>query len=347
MVVLNRLKIPLFIFFLLSLLGCQLDYFAHSAYNQSKILRARKPIEDVLKDPAVPEETKRKLRLVLETKKYGEEKLGLKQNKSYLTYVALDRDYVSYVLQVAPFNELSHYEWDYPIVGKMPYKGFFNPERAKAEAAKFPPEKWDTYVRGVSAYSTLGWFYDPVLSSMFKYSDHELVETILHETVHANVYLKNHADFNERLAMFLGIQGMKQFYRDKEGPDSPTLKTVANEEADEKIFSAFISRELDDLKKWYGAHPGFKPEEKQDRIAQIKKDFQAKIVPKLKSDLYDRFPEQKLNNASLLVYQTYYYDLSDFEKFYDKKNRDYRAMLEFARSLEKSKDPVADLKNAP
>src|SRR5262249_33798482 len=133
------------------------------------------------------EETKRKLRLVLEVKKFAEEKLSLTSNRNYLTYVALDRDSVSYVLQVAPFNELSHYEWDYPIVGKMPYKGFFNKDLAKEEAKKFPEEKWDTYIRGVSAYSTLGWFHDPVLSSMLKYSDHELVDTIIHETVHANV----------------------------------------------------------------------------------------------------------------------------------------------------------------
>jgi predicted aminopeptidase len=232
----------------LLLCGCQIDYLAHSAYNQSKILRARKPIEKVLADPAVNEETKRKLRLVLEVKKFAEEKLGLSSNRNYLTYVALDRDSVSYVLQVAPFNELSHYEWDYPIVGKMPYKGFFNKDLAKEEAKKFPEDKWDTYIRGVSAYSTLGWFHDPVLSSMLKYSDHDLVNTIIHETVHANVYIKNHADFNERLAMFLGGVGMKEFYTQKEGIDSKTLKDVANEEVDEKTFSEFISRELDGLK---------------------------------------------------------------------------------------------------
>ena len=328
------------------LMGCQVGYFASSAYNQSKLLRARQPIEDVLTDPAVTEETKRKLKLVLEVKKYGEETLGLKPNKNYLTYVALDRDYVTYVLQVAPFNELTHYEWDYPIVGKMPYKGFFNPELAKAEAGKFPPEKWDTYVRGVSAFSTLGWFHDPVLSSMMRYSDHELVETILHETVHANIYIKNHADFNERLAMFMGVQGMKQFYSAREGTSSTTLKTVEKEDGDEKLFSKFISAELDSLKLWYKDHKSFTPDEKKDRLAAIQNSFKAKLQPKMSTDMYKRFSDMKLNNALLLTYKTYLYDMTDFEKLFVKKKRDYKATLDFCRSLEGEKDPEAALKAA-
>jgi predicted aminopeptidase len=335
-----------FVLSLFILCGCQLDYIAHSAYNQSKILRARKPIEKVLEDSSVDDETKRKLKLVLEVKKFGEEKLGLKPNENYLSYVKLDRDYVSYVLQVAPFNELSHYEWDYPIVGKMPYKGYFNKDLAKDEAKKFPPEKWDTYIRGVSAYSTLGWFHDPVLSSMLRYSDHDLVDTILHETVHANIYIKDHADFNERLAMFLGGLGMKQFYAQKEGANSKTLKDVASEEADEKLFSAFISRELDDLKKWYQSHKTFSEEEKKSRLLAIQARFKEQLKPKLKSDSYSNFAALKLNNALLLTYQTYLYDLSDFEKLYEKKNRDYHAVLEFCKSLEKSDDPEKSLKQA-
>jgi len=330
----------------LLLCGCQIDYLAHSAYNQSKILRARKPIEKVLADPAVNEETKRKLRLVLEVKKFAEEKLGLSSNRNYLTYVALDRDSVSYVLQVAPFNELSHYEWDYPIVGKMPYKGFFNKDLAKEEAKKFPEDKWDTYIRGVSAYSTLGWFHDPVLSSMLKYSDHDLVNTIIHETVHANVYIKNHADFNERLAMFLGGVGMKEFYTQKEGIDSKTLKDVANEEVDEKTFSEFISRELDALKKWYKEHKTFTPEEKKARLDEIQTHFKKEVKSKLKSDNYSKFAEIKLNNALLLTYQTYMYDLSDFQKLYEKKNHNYKATLDFCKSLEKTEDPEKALKTA-
>jgi predicted aminopeptidase len=339
-------KIVLAFSFLILLTGCQIGYLTSSAYNQSKILRSRKPIEKVLQDPSVPEETKRKLRLVLEVKKFGEEHLGLKSNKSYLTYVNLGRDYVSYVLQVAPFNELKHYEWSFPFVGKMPYKGYFDLESAKAEAANFPKDKWDTYVRGVSAYSTLGWFHDPVLSSMLRSQDHDLVDTIIHETVHANIYIKNAADFNERLAVFLGGEGMKLYYISKEGPESPTVKRVEQEEADDKLFSKFISGELDDLTKWYEVNKSFTPDQKEARLKEIQTRFLTVLKPKLKSDYHDGFAKLKLNNAILLTYKTYFYDLSDFEKVYASKGRNYQSLLEFCKSLEKESNPEAALKAA-
>lgn len=342
--VLKKSCLGIFAIFILS--GCQMGYYASSAYNQSKLLRARKPIEKVLQDPSVPEDTKRKLRLVLDVKEFGEKNLGLKANKSYLTYVALNRDHVSYVLQVAPFNELKHYEWSFPFVGKMPYKGYFNLDSAKEEAAKFAADKWDTYVRGVSAYSTLGWFHDPVLSSMLRASDHDLVDTIIHETVHANVYIKDAADFNERLATFLGGEGMKLYYLAKEGADSPTVKRVLTEEADAKLFSQFISRQLDDLKKWYDDHKVFTPSEKQARLDAIQKAFTTELQPKLKSDYYKNFPKLKLNNALLLTYKTYFYDLSDFEKLYELKGRNYQALLAFCQSLAREKKPEEALKAA-
>ena len=342
--VLKRLIVPLS--FLILLTGCQIGYLSSSAYNQSKLLLARKPIDKVLEDASVPEETKRKLRLVLEVKKFGEEKLGLKAKKSYLTYVALNRDYVSYVLQVAPYNELKHYEWSFPLVGKMPYKGYFDPGSAKEEAANFPKDKWDTYIRGVSAYSTLGWFHDPVLSSMMRYSDHDLVDTILHETVHANVYIKNAADFNERLANFLGGEGMKLFYIAKEGADSPTVKRVKNEETDQKLFSTFISKELDDLKKWYEANKSVTADQKVARLKSIQTRFENDLKPKLQTDLYAGFLKLKLNNALLLSYKTYFYDLSDFEKVYAQKGHNFQALLEFCKGLEKEASPEKALKAA-
>lgn len=340
----ETVKLTFLIAIAFSLTGCQIGYLASSAYNQSKLLRSRQPIDKVLQDPNVNAETKRKLNLVLETKHFGESELGLKPNKSYLTYVGLDRDYVTYALQVAPYNELKHYEWNYPLVGKMPYKGYFDLDSAKEEAKNFPPEKWDTYVRGVSAYSTLGWFNDPVLSSMMRSSDHDLVETILHETVHANIYIKNAADFNERLATYLGSQGMKEFYRRREGEDSATLKRIVLEEEDQRTFSKFMSSELDELKKWFENHKTFTKQEKEARLKEIQSRFEESLKPKLRTDLYNYFPKLKLNNALLLTYKTYVYDLSDFELMFKRKNGDYREFLLYAKSLEKESDPVAALK---
>lgn len=327
------------------LTGCQLPYLISSAYHQSAILLSRRPITDVLKDPDVNAETKRKLQLVLKVKDFSVKDLGLAENKSYTTYVDLHRNAVTYVVQAAPYDELKHYHWYFPIVGSVPYKGFFSIRGAKGEAAKFNPKKYDTYIRDVSAYSTLGWFNDPVVSPMLGYSDHDLVEVIIHESVHATLYIKSQADFNERLATFLGLEGMKKYYLKTEGENSKTLKLVARERADEKKFSEFITHELDELRQWYKDHKkDLTPKTKAARIAEIQRRFADELKPKLQTHIFDGFVKETLNNASLLTYETYFYDLSDFEKLYRIEDQDFRKVLSYCKTLQDSEDPVKDIK---
>jgi predicted aminopeptidase len=228
----------------------------------------------------------------------------------------------------------------------MPYKGFFNELDAKKEEEILQKENLDTYMRGVSAYSTLGWFKDPLLSSMLQYKDYDLVNTIIHETVHATLFIKHEADFNERLAVFMGNKGAEMFYQKEEGPDSPTLQTVKSENADDKLFSAWLSTKLKALETWYKDLPkGQQEEEKrQKQFAQLQEDFKKELLPQLKTETYKKFQNIKLNNARLLVYRTYMQDLGDFEKLYEKTGRDFKKFLEECRGLEKEKDPVAALK---
>ena len=167
----------------------------------------------------------------------------------------LDGPYVTYVVSAAPKDELVAYKWWFPIVGSLPYKGFPEPTGAHAEADELNKKGLDAYIRGVSAYSTLGWFSDPILSSMLEYKDYDLVDTIIHETVHATIYIKSEADFNERLAVFIGHKGTEAFYRQREGQDSKTLKAMADDTYDERLFSEFIFGEMHDLEAWYAAHP--------------------------------------------------------------------------------------------
>ncbi|MGE0529013.1 MAG: aminopeptidase, partial [Bdellovibrionales bacterium] len=202
-------------------LGCQIGYYIHSAYHQTKLIHGRRPITWVLENSHLTPEQKRKLQLVRKVKEFGESKLGLARSRNYTTFVQLDEPYVTYIVQAAYALELKPYLWRFPLVGAVPYKGYFRRKLAEEEASSFDPEKFDTYVRGVSAYSTLGWFQDSVLSSMLRYEDHDLVELILHESIHTTLYIKNAAEFNERLATFLGHEGMKMYYLETEGPHSP------------------------------------------------------------------------------------------------------------------------------
>lgn len=311
-----------------------------------KLLSSRVPISEALENPQLPEDQKSKLRLAQEAREFAEKTLHLKPTKNYTSYVELGRPYVTYVVSAAPKWELKHYQWSYPLMGKMPYKGYFNEEDAKEEELELQKEDLDTFLRGVSAYSTLGWFNDPILSSMLRYENYDLVNTILHETVHATLYIKHAADFNERLATFLGNKGAEQFYLQKEGPDSPTLKQIQLENEDNSLFSQFISGELKELEKWYSEIPAVQRSEaaRQKRIGMIQEKFKSDLSPRLRSDSFKKFSDIKLNNARLLIYKTYMQDLGDFEKLYELTGKNYSAFLEKCKSLENADDPGKELK---
>lgn len=339
-----------------TLTGCHAGYLIKSAWSQADLLLSRDSIEEILnspeKDRALNPEDLKKLRLALEAKSFGESTLGLKKNGNYASYVQLDRPYVSYIVSAAAKDRLEPHLWTFPIVGAVPYKGYFNPDDAKEEAKNLSEKGLDTYVRGATAYSTLGWFDDPVLSSMLRYSDYDLVNLIIHESVHATLYIKSQADFNERLATFIGDIGAELYFKEKEGAQSPTLKAAAAERQDDKAFSAFISKEIDLLKAWYpqqNATATEFSELKKNRLAEILSAFERELAPKLGNERYRErlrrdLDPSRLNNASLLAWKTYLYDMSDFELAFEKMNRDPLRFIEFAKSLEKSKDPEADLK---
>jgi predicted aminopeptidase len=340
------------VIFGLSLQACQLNYLLKSGYNQALILKARQPIDRALLDPSIPEEFKRKLRLTKEAKQFAETRLHLKQTRNYESFVMLDRDAVTWAVSAAPRFELSAYLWSFPVIGKVPYKGFFSIEEAHDEAKILEQQGYDTYVRGVSAYSTLGWFDDPLLSSMLKMRDVDLVDTIIHETTHATVFVKSRADFNERLATFVGMVGAEKFYFEKEGPDSETVKHLRLENEDGKKFSAFFTVELKVLDEIYRKlrdpsstlSDAQKISAKQSGLKAMVDRFQRDVVPSMQTSAYKEILRGSPNNARLISLKTYYQDLSDFEAAYEKFDRDFSKLLEFCKSLAKSDDPEKDLK---
>ncbi len=304
-------------------------------------------LEEALKDPRLNEDQKRKIQLAKKAREFAENDLALKPTKNYTKFVLLDRPYVTYVVNAAPKWKLETYKWRYPIIGAMPYKGFFNEADAKAEEVLLQKEDLDTYMRGVSAYSTLGWFKDPILSSMLRYKDYDLVNTIIHETVHATLFIKHEADFNERMAMFIGNKGAELFYQKEEGPESQTLVNIKNENADDKLFSEWLSRRLKSLDDWYKKLSPSEQNEaiRQQQFDQIQKDFQIEMLPKMKTESYKKFHTLKLNNARLLVYRTYMQDLADFEKLYEKEGKDFKKFIKTCKGLEGEKDPAAALRS--
>lgn len=308
-------------------------------------MNRRVAISETVKDPSLPPEARIKLELAIAARKFAEENLGLKATNNYTSFVQLDGDYVSYIVTAAPAYDLKPHLWTFPFTGAVPYKGYATKAEAIEEAKEFNPQEFDTHIRGVSAYSTLGWFDDPILSSMLKYRDYSLVNLIIHETVHATLYIEDNADFNERIATFIGNVGAEAYYLKTEGPQSKTLKEVRLANEDEKLFSEFISEEVKNLNTWYKQHANeMSPEKKSQRLAEIKERFLKTVKPQLKIYNYDYFIKQKLNNAFLLSLKTYVFDQTDFEKAYEKLNKSFPALVEFAVSLEKVPEPEKHLK---
>ncbi len=323
-------------------MGCQLGYLLGSAYDQTGLLLSRIPIEKVLADPSLDKEKGRKLELTMEVHKFAES-LGLKRTKSYTSYVELGRPYVTYVVSAAEKNKLEHYFWSFPVVGKLPYKGYFQKEKAQELANEMREKNYDVFVRGVSAYSTLGWFYDPVLSSMLSYRDHDLVETLIHELFHATIFVKDATDFNERLANFVGIKGAIEFYKKLEGESSPTVQKILVEMHDELLFSQFITTEVKDLENWYleKAKPGaprLAEGDRLDRLKMIQKKFSEDIRPQISQEFRKDFETAELNNAKLLLFKLYENDPGQLETLFKKLNQDLSKFIEFLKSFHSEED---------
>ncbi|HEX4925390.1 MAG TPA: aminopeptidase [Bdellovibrionales bacterium] len=329
----------------LLLTSCQLTYLIKSGYHQAKILGRRVPLDDALAQPHLSAEMKDKIKLTKEVRAFIQSKLKLKLGSNYTSYVQLDQPYVTYALSGAHAFELKPYEWNYPLVGRLPYRGHFTKEDAEDDERDLSGQGYDTFVRGVTAYSTLGWLSDPLLSSMLRYQNGSLVNVVIHETVHANLFIKGEADFNERLATFIGNIGTEMFYLEREGSSSSELQRIRDSAHDDKLFSEFLSAELESLRTWYEQNKGnITIDTKAARLKEIQTRFEKTVWPKMKTKDYAFFMGEKLNNARLLSFKTYFYDLSDFEKIYESMGRDFQKFFEFCKSLEDAGDPEEALK---
>jgi predicted aminopeptidase len=328
--------------------SCQIGYYISSAHNQFSMMSTRVSITEAFQSPNLNESQKNKILLSQKARMFAFEKLKLKRTENYNSFIDLKRPYVTWVVHAAEKWQMKNYEWKYPIVGAMPYKGFFNENDAKAEADELLKNGFDTYVRGVSAYSTLGWFTDSLLSSMLRYKDHDLVNTIIHEITHTTIYIKNNSDFNERLAVFIGGKGSEMFYKEFEGENSPTLQLIADENADDKLFSEFITKELKNLEKWYIENPAIVSAKDESaraaRLNLIHTNFETELAPRLKTNSYQKFTKEKMNNARMGLYKTYMQGLNDFEEAYKRHGSDLLKFIDVIKKLEDSKDPEADLR---
>ncbi len=311
--------------------------------GQLGLLTGQQRVETILRNGTLSEQDREKLRLALDVRQFAMDQIGLNADKSYTKFVDVGRPYVVYGLSAAPKDALKPYTWYFPVVGHVPYKGYFKKELAMREAKTLQQRGYDTYVRGVRAYSTLGYFNDPILSTMLSYHEFSLINTIIHELVHRTVWIDGSVSFNETFANFVADKGVIAYLTHRDGAHSPSHQLYRDIQAARKVFRAYILDIVSQLEALY--REPISREAKIERRATI---FEAartnypSVFPKMKTKSFRRFFEgRQLNNAVLLSFRRYNQDMSFFEDAYDKHGGDLRRMMVSFKAIKQEDIPAS------
>jgi len=335
------LKILLLFFGLSHCCGCHLSYIVHVGAGQFRMLQGAVPLHQALAEDKLTDEQKEHLRLVGDIKAFGENSLGLSETQNYQTaYLGGAQDPI-YLVSASPRDRLSRVTWWFPIAGRMPYLGFFDLAKAKAEKEKLLGKGLDVNIGRAAAYSTLGWFKDPITLNLIEGSTVDLVETILHEMTHTTLYVKGQGEFNEGLAVLVGKVGACQFLSKTYGPAHAFTREAEDAIHDERLFASYIADLFQALEQLYGSD--LTHEEKMTRrkkaFDDTLEDF-ALLKDRLKTDRFDGFGSTGLNNAYLMSIGLYHRHFNLFEAVLEQREHSIRKTLLFFQELAAKNDDL-------
>lgn len=288
----------------LSLSACStIGYYGHLAHGEYSMLAARRPITRVIADPATDPTLRTRLELAEQARAFASDKLDLPRNDSYTNYADLKRPYATWNVFAAPEFSVHAAEHCYPIVGCLAYRGYFDRERADAEAARLQAKGLDTWVGGATAYSTLGWFADPVLNTMLRWDDDELAATIFHELAHQRLFVKGDTEFNESFATFVQYEGVREW---RAARGLPPDDGAARKRQDE--FERLVLDARERLRALY-AEPlpvDAMRTRKRAEIERLRSEYRKLRDAQWQGNgAYDEWIDSEINNAKLLPFGLY------------------------------------------
>jgi predicted aminopeptidase len=346
----RRLRLPLLTALAAALSGCggSLKYVLVQGYSQLDMLAHSEPIADVLARDTLDAETRRKLTLVVQARDFARDTLGLSVGDSFQLFHDTGGKPVAYNLSASRQDRFEPYAWTFPIVGRIDYLGFFSQADAEAVAADLRQRGYDTFTYPVNAYSTLGWFPDPVQSTLLNEWDGELAETVIHELAHNTVYVSGNSTFNESLATFIGQTGVELFFAQQGAAGQATIVTLRRRHADGVLLNAWLIGLYDDLSAYYARD--LPAEEKiagREAVFQAARDrFVRDVQPRLaEPDRYAGWARIPTNNAFVLANRRYNLDLDVFAAVYAGTGADYAAFLDVLWAAAASDDPFAYLRS--
>lgn len=296
------------------LTGCStLGYLFQASKGQLSLMQHARPIVEVVQDERTPPRIRELLSYVPLIKAYGE-KNGMKSTRNYTEYVKLNRKAAVWVVSACEELRFESKEWKFPVVGSFPYLGWFDLEDARQFASELKSQGWDVDLRGAAAYSTLGWFRDAILSSMIPEGQEalgELINVVLHESVHATLYIQGQAYFDESVASFVADHMTPQYLAELKGNPSPEFEAYVrdlkeSEEIQQQFHEAYLH-----LEALYSSKDN--DEQKKAKKKLILSQLQGKLKSK-----------REINNATLIQYKEYHSDKKSFEALFDACEKDWK-----------------------
>lgn len=309
-------------------------YGIRQGKGQLNIIWNAKPVEEFLDNPEFPDSLKQKLVLINEVRRYAIDSLGLKDTKNYKTLFDQKGEEIMWVVTASEPFKLKAKEWRFPVLGSVPYKGFFDKQLAIDLRTELVEEGWDVSIRNPGGWSTLGWFTDPILSKMLERSEGDLANLIIHEMSHATIFVKDSIDFNENLATFIGDRGAEKFLEHKYGTGAKEYKQYFAEDEDYLKFADHMLRGSEALDSLYKTMTEQQPvaekkAKKEKMIRQIVQTLDTLTLAE-NNNPSARYAKVLPNNAFFMNFRRYQSKQDAFWDEYRKRfNEDLKAYIEF------------------
>lgn len=299
-----------------------ISYGIGQGMGQLTIIRGARPVEEFMKDPSFPDSLKSKLELIAKARRFAIDSLGLNDTDNYKTLYDQKGEELMWVVTACEPFRLQEKRWDFPVVGSVPYKGFFDRDKAMKERESLEKDDWDVSIRNPGGWSTLGWFTDPILSGMLRRGDGDLASLIIHEMVHATIYVKDSSDFNENLASFIGDRGAEEFLLKTFGDTSKTYREYMFEDSDYRRVTGHMLRATQQLDSLYNT---FTEKDPVPLKKERKQQFIQRIVDRMDtlSLSGDRKRQQRMSKK--LPNNTYFMSFKTYESKHDSMKEEWIA----------------------
>jgi len=329
------IKIIVSLILLTTLSACStISYYGQSIQGQMSLLFNRENINDVLNKPNTPEKLKTRLQQALSIRKYASQKLALPDNNSYLNYVDVQRPYVVWNVFAAPEFSLSPKNWCYPIVGCVSYRGYFAQDNAIHEAEQLKKESFDVHVGGIAAYSTLGWFDDPLMNTMLHWKQRTLAGLIFHELSHQLIYIKNETSFNEAFSSSVERLGTIQWILETKPHQLYEYLAYLEAQSDFRNLLIHTREKLESLYE-KPLDISIKRKEKQLLIENMKLEYSEKKKKWPNNIHFDSWFKSPVNNARLTSSMTYLEDIPAFFQLFIEQKGQWESFYNYVIELEK------------